>query len=279
MAVSAGCGATAGCLTGVLALTAMIDVRARVDTTRSARDERGLTAEMTLAGLTRRGGVRRRRAYLAARATIGGVVRGVDACAATRGLAATGERAGSVFAHLIRAAGLATRTAVLWIRTLIDALVRTVVVAAVATDGALSAAAQRNPVGRRAANFPTRAAVFEVGVEFLATPVARAVARGAGQCADRVLANRAGVWCAVAHFRAVTAVVRIRRQSHARTAAIAGASGTSRAAFAARADLVLLALGSAGAAVVRILVGLDAGTTTFSVADIARRAALACTAG
>jgi len=250
--VAAGRRASTRRLACRLAVSAMINVRVRVHAGGSAGNVRRLAVELTLAGLTGGRGVGGGHAYLAAGAAVGGIARGVHASGATGGLAATGERTASAFAHLIRPTSVAAGATVLGIRALVDASVRTVGIATVAVDRALSTAADRNAIGRRATNFATSTAIVAIGVEILATGIAGAVACRADQPTNRVLTNSAGVWRATAHFGAITAMAGIVCQVHARTAAILGPRWARRGALAARTHLVLLALSAAGAAVAGI---------------------------
>ena len=269
-----GCSSRGG-FTHRRAIAAMVHVRARIDTGRAAGDEWQLAVELALAGLTRGRRVGRRHTDFAAIAAIGGVTRGVHAGRATGGLGAASQRARSAFTELPRAAGLSACAAVLGVRAAIDAAARAVVVARAAIHGTLSVVAEGSAVGHRGANLAARTAVVDVGIELLAAAVARAVAGRTGQGAHRALADGTGVRSAGAGLAAITAVARIAGQVHTRAVAIAGPRGTSRSALCARAHLVLLALGSAGAAVGRILVGLHARIAALRVADIAGRTAVA----
>src|SRR6478735_2336800 len=220
----------------------------------------------------------RGRAHLAACAAIGCVAGGVYTGSAAGRIGCAVERAHSAFADLPGAADFAARAAVFWIRALVDTSTRALRVPAIAGHGAFPTRAGRHSVYRRWTGIAARAAVVEVRIELLTTAVASAVAGRAGEGTRGVLADGSGVGGAAAGSGALPAVAGIRGQIHARTPAIAGARGTGRGAFAARADLVLLALHAAPTAVGGILIGLHARTVALSKAEVTSRAALSCVA-
>ena len=239
MSVRTDRGRSAGRLAHGLAIAAMIHVGARIHAARSAGDERQLTTELTLARLAGGSRVRGRHAHLTAGTAIGCITRRVHARGSAGGFAAAGGRTQSVFANLGLGTDFSASAAVFWVRAVVDAVAGAVCIAGVATEPALPAAAKRDAVGRGRAGLATRTTIFDVRVELLATAVAGAVARLAGQFTHGISADGAGVRRATATFTAVPAVTWIGCQIHARTAAVARARWTRGGALAAGTHLVL----------------------------------------
>ena len=196
-------------------VAAVVHIRARIDTGRATQNERGQTAELALAHLTRGRGVRGRHAYFTASTAVGSISLRVHARAVTSRLRPARKRAHSVFADFCAAAGFTASAAILRVGALVDAAAGAIGVAAVAAHCALPAAADCSSVGRGCANLAAGAAVVEVGIELLAAPVTRAVTSRAGQGTNRALANGSRMSGGFAGFRAITAVCRVYGQIHA----------------------------------------------------------------